>query len=31
MLFLQGSRDEFAQFDLLEATVSGLGRARALS
>lgn len=29
MLFLQGSRDEFAQLDLLEATVRGLGeRAR---
>lgn len=25
MLFLQGSRDEFAQMDLLEATVAGLG------
>lgn len=25
MLFLQGSRDEFAQLDLLEATVAGLG------
>lgn len=25
MLFLQGSRDEFAQRDLLEATVAGLG------
>lgn len=25
MLFLQGSRDEFAQLDLLEATIAGLG------
>jgi len=26
-LFLQGTNDEFAQFDLLQATVAGLGRA----